>query len=157
MANTFNQLISTALARDVAEIFPWDLQELIAQDPNTLLLDIREPDEFKGAHIENSLHVPRGILEQACEWDYAETIPDLVNARGRQIVVICRSGNRSVLAAQTMKLLGYESVCSLKTGVKGWNDADLPLLNHSDEVADSDWADEFFNPAVRANQLAKNN
>jgi rhodanese-related sulfurtransferase len=157
VAKTFNDLIADALADGITELFPWDLEEKLAQQPETLLLDIREPDEFDGAHIENSLHVPRGILEQACEWDYAETIPELVNARQRDIVVICRSGNRSVLAAQTMKLLGYEHAVSLKTGVKGWNDADLPLVDKDGEPADPDWAEGFFNPPVRDEQLAENN
>ncbi len=157
MAKTFNDLIADALASGVTEIFPWDLQERLEQQPETLLLDIREPEEFNGAHIENSLHVPRGILEQACEWDYAETIPDLVNARQKEVIVICRSGNRSVLAAQTMIWLGYENVVSLKTGVKGWNDADLPLFNKDGEAADPDWAEGFFNPPVRDDQLSENN
>ncbi len=154
MAKTFNDLIADALASGVTEIFPWDLQDKLEQQPETLLLDIREPDEFAGAHIENSLHVPRGILEQACEWDYAETIPDLVNARQKEVIVICRSGNRSVLAAQTMQWLGYENVISLKTGVKGWNDADLPLIDKNGEAADPDWAEDFFNPPVRDDQLS---
>ena len=157
MAKTFNDLIADALASGVTEIFPWDLQERLEQQPETLLLDIREPEEFNGAHIENSLHVPRGILEQACEWDYAETIPDLVNARQKEVIVICRSGNRSVLAAQTMIWLGYENVVSLKTGVKGWNDADLPLIDKKGEAADPDWAEGFFNPPVRDDQLSENN
>lgn len=157
MAKTFNDLIADALASGVTEIFPWDLEEKLQQEPETLLLDIREPDEFDGAHIEGSLHAPRGILEQACEWDYAETIPQLVRARQRPVVVICRSGNRSVLAAQTMIWLGYENPVSLKTGVKGWNDADLPLVDKHGKPADPDWAEEFFNPPVREEQLAVNN
>lgn len=121
------------------------------------MLDIREADEYDGARINDSLHVPRGILEQSCEWDYAETIPALVKSRQRHIVVVCRSGNRSVLAAQSMALLGFERLTSLKTGIKGWNDSDLPLLNKAGETVDPDWADTFFSPPVREEQLAKNN
>lgn len=157
MAKTFSDLIVDALIADVSELFPWDLNDKLSQIPETLLLDIRETDEYCGAHIANSLHVPRGFLEQACEWNYAETIPELVNARQRPVVVVCRSGNRSVLAAQTLKKLGYEQAFSLKTGVKGWNDADLPLLNVANQAVDPDWAEAFFNPAVRDEQLAQNN
>lgn len=155
MAKTFKQLIADALT-DIDEIFPWDLEEQLEKVPETLLLDIREPDEFDGAHLANSIHVPRGILEQACEWDYAETIPELVNARERPIIVICRSGNRSVLAALTMKMLGYENLTSLKMGVKGCNDSDIQLLNKAGEEADPDWADAFFNPPVAKEQLSAN-
>ena len=156
MAKTFNELIDDALNESVKEIFPWDVEEYLEENPEALLLDIREQDEYDGAHIKDTHHVPRGILEQSCEWDYAETIPELVKARKKPILVICRSGNRSVLAAFTMSLLGYEDVTSLKTGIKGWNDSDLPLVNASGFPADPDWADGFFNPPVREDQLSAN-
>lgn len=157
MALTFKELVDDALTSYIDEIFPWDVEAFIAKNPNTLMLDIREHDEFDGCYIENSLHVPRGILEQACDWDYAETLPELVKARKRPIIVVCRSGNRSVLAALTMTLMGYEGVVSLKTGIKGWNDSDLPLINKGKENVDPDWADDFINPPIRDDQLAVNN
>ena len=157
MALTFKELVDDALTSYIDEIFPWDVEEFMQKNPDTLLLDIREHDEFDGCYIENSLHVPRGILEQSCDWDYAETVPELVKARQRPIIAVCRSGNRSVLAALTMTLMGYKRVVSLKTGIKGWNDSDLPLLNKAGEDVDPDWADEFINPPIRENQLAVNN
>lgn len=156
MAKTYNDLINDAL-EEVDEIYPWDAEEMLEKQPETMLLDIREKDEYDGAYIKNSIFAPRGILEQSCEWDYAETIPELVKARQRPIIVVCRSGNRSVLASLTMKKMGYEKVISLKTGIKGWNDADLPMINKAGEEADPDWADEFFNPPVRDDQLSENN
>ncbi len=153
MAKTFKELIADALQKGVDELFPWDLEEQLEQEPDTILLDVREQDEYDGAHIDASMHVPRGILEQACEWNYAETIPELVNARNRPVVVICRSGNRSVLAAENMRKLGYKNVTSLKTGIKGWNDSDMPLINKDGQEVDPDWADEYFNPPVREDQM----
>lgn len=156
MSKTFNDLIADALS-EINEIYPWDVEEQLEKHPDTLLLDVREQDEYDGAFIENSILVPRGILEQSCEWNYSETIPELVRARQRPIVIICRSGNRSVLAALSMKILGYEHLLSLKTGVKGWNDAELPLINKAGEKADPDWAEEFLTPIVREDQLSDNN
>ncbi|HIO93692.1 MAG TPA: rhodanese-like domain-containing protein [Leucothrix mucor] len=153
MAKTFKQLIADILP-EIEELFPWDLEELLEKNNNTLLVDIREIDEFESAYIKDSLHVPRGILESACDWGYADTIPELVNARERPVIVICRSGNRSALAAFTMQLMGYSNVTSLQTGIKGWNDSDLPLLDAKGESVDPDWADEFFNPPVREEQLS---
>jgi len=155
VSKTFNDLIADALT-EIDEVFPWDLETLLENQPETLVLDIRELDEFDGAHLKNSMHVPRGILEQACEWDYAETVPELVNARERPVLVVCRSGNRSALAALTMKMLGYKNLASLKMGVKGCNDSDVVLFNQAGEEADPDWADEFFNPEVRDDQLSAN-
>jgi len=155
MSKTFNELIVDALT-EIDEVFPWDLEDFLEKQPETLLLDIREPEEFDGAHLKNSIHVPRGILEQACEWDYAETVPELVNARERPVLVICRSGNRSVLAALTMKMMGYNNLTSLKMGVKGCNDSDIALFNKAGDEADPDWADTFFNPEIRDDQLSAN-
>ncbi len=158
MAKTFKELIEDALDQGVKEIYPWDVEDFLQDNPDAILLDVREPDEYQGAHIADTLYAPRGVLEQSCEWDYAETIPELVKARNKPVLVICRSGNRSVLAGQTMMQLGYSDITSLKTGIKGWNDSDLPLFDDEGNPVDPDWADEFFNPPVKDNQLsAKNN
>ena len=101
---TYNDLVKDCLA-DVHELFPWDLAEEIQAGNNPLLIDIREPYEYEAMHIEDSINVPRGILEAACEWDYEETVPELVKAREADVVIVCRSGNRSVLAAHTMEKL----------------------------------------------------
>ncbi|MEW8146831.1 MAG: rhodanese-like domain-containing protein, partial [Candidatus Thiodiazotropha endolucinida] len=81
----FLNLISDSLT-DVKEIMPWDLEERMQDNPGLLIVDVREPYEYDAMHIEGSLAVPRGILESACEWDYEETVPELVNARQREIV-----------------------------------------------------------------------
>jgi len=149
---TYQQLIEECL-QYVTEIFPWDLQEKLAAGDKPILLDIREPGEFDVMRLENSMNVPRGILEQSCEWDFEETVPELVNARGREIVLVCRSGNRSVLAAFTLQEMGYQSVVSLKTGLRGWNDYEQPLVNSQNQRVDIDDADEYFSSKVRQDQL----
>jgi len=148
----YKDLITDCL-KSVEEVLPWDLQKLIDSGAPPLLLDIREPYEFEKLHIQDSINVPRGILEQACEYGFDETEPNLVNAHQKDIVIICRSGNRSVLAAFTMLTMGYQAVKSLKTGIKGWNDFELPLQNLRGQVLDTDTADEILKPRLRADQL----
>jgi len=94
----YADLLADALQR-VREIMPWDLSKQLARDRPPLLLDVREPGEFAQAQIPGSINVPRGVLEQACEWDYDETVPELAQGRDLRIVVICRSGQRSGCAA----------------------------------------------------------
>lgn len=149
---TFKELITDCL-KTVEEIYPWDLPEMMAADTSLLLLDIREPYEFKALHIVGSLNVPRGILESACDYGYDETVPALVQAREKKIIVICRSGNRSALAAYTMQLMGFKNVTSLKTGIKGWNDFELPLYDAQGQLVDIDEADEILMPKLRPEQL----
>ena len=148
----FQDLINACLPQ-VREIYPWDLRELLDRPADVLLLDIREPYEFAAMHIEGSLHVPRGILETACELGYEETLPELVAARDRDIVVICRSGNRSVLAVYVMQQLGYRRPCSLKTGLRGWNDFEQPLVDAEGKAVSIDAADAYFTPRVTPEQL----
>ena len=82
-----------------------------------------------------------------------ETIPELVKAREREVVVVCRSGHRSLLSAKSLEILGFENVASLKGGIKGWNDFDLPLLDTADKPVDPDEADEDLTAKVREDQL----
>ena len=149
----FLNLISDCLG-DVKEIMPWDLEERMQENPQLLIVDVREPYEYDAMHIENSIHAPRGILESACEWDYEETIPELVKARQREVVVVCRSGYRSVLAAFSMQLLGFENVVSLKTGLRGWNDFEQPMVDKGGNPVDIDDADDYFTPELREDQLS---
>ena len=147
---TYKQMVGEA-AESVSELYPWDVEEI--DNPDLMVLDIREPYEFDAMHIKDSINVPRGILEQSCEWDYEETIPHLVCCRKREIVIVCRSGYRSVLAAFTMQLMGYENVHSLKTGLRGWNDYELPMVDNDGNDVDMDVADEYFTSKVREDQL----
>ncbi|MCK4705074.1 MAG: rhodanese-like domain-containing protein [Gammaproteobacteria bacterium] len=140
----FMDLVAEA-REQVEELFPWDVDELIKKDDGALVLDIREECEFSAYHIEHTMLVPRGILETACEEEYEDSVPELIESRDREIVVICRSGNRSLLAAQTMKTMGYNNVKSMQTGLRGWNDYELPLKNAQQEIVDPDDADEMLN------------
>ena len=152
---TFKQLVAEH-AQHVAELMPWDLEEKLNQPNKPLLLDIREPAEFSAMHIKNSLNVPRGILESACDYGYSETEPSLVNNKEQEIIVICRSGNRSIMAASTMQEMGYNNTFSLKTGLRGWNDFDKTLVDNHENEVNADIVDEFFNPEVTLEQTAPN-
>ncbi len=154
MPNRFNDLLGE-VQKEVDEIFPWDLSDRLGEVSGLLILDVREPYEFEAMHIPRSLLVPRGILETACEYGYEETVPKLVEARCAEIVVVCRSGNRSLLAAHTMKLLGYRHVSSLKTGLRGWNDYEQPLVDGGGTPVSVESADVYFIPRVSDAQLGR--
>ena len=150
---TFAQLVNEQLD-SVQEVFPWDVKERLDKGDAPMLLDIREESEFSAMRIAGSLNVPRGILESACEYDYEETVRELVEARDREIVIICRSGNRSVLAAVTMQMMGYNRVASLNTGLRGWNDYELQLVDAAGITVNIDQADEYFTSHLRPDQMS---
>lgn len=128
----------------INEMMPWDIEEYLESHPESLIVDIRETHEYDTMHIADSLNVPRGILENACEWDFEETEPELVEARERPVVLVCRSGNRTTLAAYTLQQMGYENVISMKTGLRGWSDYELPLVDIEEKPVDIDDADNYF-------------
>src|SRR3954467_9736896 len=72
-----------------------------------VLLDVRESEEWDAGHIPGAKHVPRGYLESRVEGAIGAD-------RSQRVVVYCASGQRSALAADTLKeLLGYEDVASM--------------------------------------------
>jgi rhodanese-related sulfurtransferase len=151
----YSDLVADALTR-VKEIQPWDLNKQLAAGRELVLLDVREPAEFAALHIPGALNVPRGVLEQSCEWDFDETEPLLAAGRDLDIVVICRSGYRSALVADVMQQMGYTRVVSLKTGVRGWNDFEQPLVDAAGDPVDADTADVLLGPHLRPDQRNPN-
>ena len=117
MELTYQEILDQARS-EVSEVMPRDVEDLEQSFPGLLLIDVREPGEFRQFHIHGSINVPRGVLEQATEPGYDETETLLAGGRHRAILVVCRSGNRSLLAAQTLQKLGFCRVYSLQTGIK---------------------------------------
>ena len=148
----YSDLVNETIPQ-ITEVFPWDLEERLRGGEEPLLVDIREPAEFTAAHIEKSLNVPRGILESACDWGYQETVRELAAARDRPVILMCKSGNRSALAAKVLQEMGYTDVASLKTGLRGWNDYEQPLVDEAGTPVDIDDAEEFFLDHVTEEQM----
>lgn len=96
----------------IDEIDPQDAQARLAH--GSVLLDVREPDEFAQGAITNSVHISRGTLESAVE----SRIPD----RDTELVVMCAGGVRSAFAAKTLLELGYTNVTSMDGGFNRWKD-----------------------------------
>ncbi|MBI4936808.1 MAG: rhodanese-like domain-containing protein [Nitrosomonadales bacterium] len=147
----YDDLVADALTR-VKEVQPWDVRALLDAGRELILLDVREPAEFAMLRIPGSINAPRGVLEQSCEWDYDETVPVLAAGREVDIVIVCRSGKRSALAADTMRQMGYVSVASLKTGIRGWNDFEQPLVDANGNPVDGDAAEALLAPRLRPEQ-----
>ena len=148
---SYQDLVSDCLPH-INEIFPWDLEDELKQNPEIILVDINEPYEYSLAHVPEAINVPRGILESACDYGYDETVPELASGREKTIIVICRSGNRSALAAFTMRQMGFSNVRSLKTGLRGWNDNDSPLEDSENNIVDPDIAEGYFITTLRPEQ-----
>ena len=103
----------------VEEIDPAQVSEHLGN--GIVLIDVRESGEWDAGHIPGAKHVPRGYLESRVEGAAGAD-------RSQQIVVYCASGQRSALAAHTLKtLLGYTNVESMTGGITLWKQRDYPI------------------------------
>lgn len=140
---TFKEIVAEA-CQTITELMPWDVDERLKANKDIILVDIREECEFARFHIDGSILIPRGILESACEDEYEDAIPVLVNGRDKETVIICRSGLRSALGTQMLQTMGFENISSMKTGLKGWNDFELPLVDLEKNKIDPDDVDKLL-------------
>jgi rhodanese-related sulfurtransferase len=104
----------------IAEVDPSEVKASLAHNGNgngqVVLLDVRESEEWDAGHIPGAKHVPRGYLESRVEGVVGSD-------RSQKVIVYCASGQRSALAANTLKeLLGYEDVASMNGGITLWKD-----------------------------------
>src|SRR5918911_5281245 len=101
----------------VEEVDPSEVKAAVASGNGDapVLVDVRESGEWDAGHIPGAKHVPRGYLESRIE--------GVVGDRSRPVILYCASGQRSALAAHTLKdLLGYENVASMTGGITLWKD-----------------------------------
>lgn len=107
-----------------------DSATLAQEDPAALVLvDVREPAEFESGHLPGAVNIPRGVLEFQVEAHPAvacATDPAL-SVRERPLVVYCRTGGRSALAAENLQKLGFARVRSLAGGITAWRDGGHPV------------------------------
>jgi sulfur-carrier protein adenylyltransferase/sulfurtransferase len=104
------------LAATKAEIREVDTAQADAarQQPGTVILDVREPEEHEQGAIPGALHIARGTLEGAIEGRIAD--------KATPIIIHCASGVRSAFAAKTLTELGYSDVASMAGGFNKWKD-----------------------------------
>jgi rhodanese-related sulfurtransferase len=83
---------------------------------SVVVIDVREPAEWRRGHIKGSHNVPLSRLVRG--------VPQLPEAKA--IVAVCATGHRSAAAARTLARAGY-SVENLDGGIRAWSRAGLPL------------------------------
>ncbi|HEY1951683.1 MAG TPA: rhodanese-like domain-containing protein [Gemmatimonadaceae bacterium] len=101
--------------RQIDELTPEQVRDMQTRNERVVYLDVREPNEWNLGRLPHAIHIPRGNLETKIE---------AVVDRHQKVVVYCARGNRSALAALTMKQMGYEDVASMSGGIQGWSAID---------------------------------
>lgn len=90
-------------------------------NPKTVVIDVREPNEFPKSHIENAINIPLGKLE--------EKLPSLEKYKTNPLIVTCQTGARSVPACKTLTKAGFEQVFNMIGGMQSWEENKLPIKN----------------------------
>lgn len=114
---TFQDLIKKVKS-EIKEVQPAEVDGK-RKDPNVVLVDVREPEEWEGGVVPGAITIPRGLLELQVE----DEVPD----KNKEIVCYCAGGVRSALATKALEQLGYKKVSSMIGGFNGWKNAGLPI------------------------------
>lgn len=112
--------------RQIREITP---SEFASDTQGSVLIDVREPAEFETGHIASAVNIPRGVLEfQVDAHPAVASVSDpALSHKEQPLVVYCRTGGRSALAALNLQRMGFTNVRSLAGGITEWTNAGLPV------------------------------
>jgi len=106
-----------------------DAYEKIKSTADIVIIDVGEENEFKAEHLDNAILIPRGLLEMKIGKNdiFPEINKGVTPNKNQPILLYCKVGARSLLAAATLKKMGYKNIYHLKGGLEAWKSANLPL------------------------------
>jgi len=110
VAKSYHQLVDEARS-GVTCTEPEQLKARLDAGEEIVLIDVREPSEWRAGTLPGAHPVPRGVLEGQVD----ARIP-----RTATIVLYCAAGARSALAAKSLKEMGFARVEHLEGGFSGW-------------------------------------
>jgi rhodanese-related sulfurtransferase len=105
-----------------------ELVEMIDNNDEFTIVDIRTEDEFTQGHLKGSVWIPRGMLEFKAGQGNLEKLD-------KKYILYCRVDSRSALAAKTLVDLGYQDIAFLKGGFSAWCEAGYSIYNRHGEMA----------------------
>jgi rhodanese-related sulfurtransferase len=118
--NRFMEMVSKVKQEaKIEEIEPAELHRKLNEE-GIYVVDVRETSEHAQGTIPGALCLPRGIVDR----DIERFIPATTDA---QLVLVCAGGVRSILAAESLKRMGFRNVYSLRGGMHGWTLQGLPI------------------------------
>jgi rhodanese-related sulfurtransferase len=94
-----------------------DVHEHLEADEDTILLDVRDPEQYADRHIPGAISMPLATLDDRAD----ELDPD------SEIILVCANGQLSLQAARMLLDLGFNKVFTLDGGMDAWSRADLHL------------------------------
>ncbi len=98
---------------EVINLSTEEFHSKMKSDKNSILIDVRTPDEFSLGHIPNSVNIDI----------YSNSFPARISEleKDKSYFLYCRAGHRSYDAGVFMKQLGFEKVYHLENGILDWD------------------------------------
>src|SRR5712692_8901365 len=112
----------------VPEEGPAEVARRLETGDKLVIIDVRDPDEYRDGHLEAASNISRGFLEFR--------VGTAVSDPSTPIVLYCQTGLRSMLAAKALKELGYSTVINLQGGYQKWVQSGLPTVREVPLTAD---------------------
>jgi rhodanese-related sulfurtransferase len=103
-----------------------ELKKRIQANHKLVLLDVRTQEEFEAGHLKGATWIERGILE----FMLLRQLPD----PDAEIIIYCKSANRTALAVKSLKEAGYRNVSGLQGGFDDWAKQGNSFYNYLGEL-----------------------
>ena len=129
MAKTFRQMVEEG-RQGTPMVSPQDAQRRMQEEPNTLMIDVRDAQDLAGTGIiPGALNVSLGTLPLRADQELPENFRNAeLQDRDRPIITTCGGGGQASLAAKVLKDMGFKNVSILEGGTNGWKQAGLPTV-----------------------------
>jgi len=127
MSLSFMQIVESAVA-NVEGISPADVQQRLEQDPNALLVDVRDAGDIPSTGlVGGGMNVSLGMLPIKADLELPEEwrAPELQD-RSRQVITTCQLGPNAAIGAKLLKDMGFTNVAYMDGGMEAWKAAGLP-------------------------------
>jgi len=122
-ANGFLKLVMNAKENieEVSVDYTYNLINNKIANQDYYIIDVREDHEWDEGYIPNAVHMSKGVIERDIE--------KKIFNKDIELVLYCRSGYRSLLAADNLKKMGYTNVKSLEDGYSAWLKNKYPIID----------------------------
>jgi rhodanese-related sulfurtransferase len=124
MFKSAHELVQEARVH-VTEISISDIQQLISTS-EALVIDVREPHEYREGHLPGAVNIPRGVLEFQISNDAS------LQQLDRSLIVYCKTSGRAALATVALQTMGFQNVVSLAGGFQAWITGNCPVDKPAD-------------------------
>lgn len=102
------------------DVSPQQAVQIMSHEQGSLIVDIREDNEYQSGHIKESVHIPLSSLKSR--------VIELEKYKDKSIILGCRSGSRSARAVGILKKHGFAKVHNLRGGMLAWENDNLPIV-----------------------------